>query len=547
MKTRAVAGALLLILACGCGAKPPEEAPLPPPFAQGEPFLKAIRKTAAKPLAVKITGLTLPHHLLAADLMAEALARLAPQKYERIVILSPDHFSRSRTAFAVTPRNFGTPWGTLRTDQTAVRHLLENKLVSVSGLFSHEHGIQALLPFLAYYFPQARIVALAIHRSAKPQDWDSLAQTLAPLLTADTLVIQSTDFFHYLPLTEARRQDQEPLRALSGGDPEEVIKLTEPGHLDSRAAQYLQLRLQSQGFQARPTVVAHRNSQNYPSEPLARTTSYLVQFYSPDFFPVEEGERWFFGGDTFCGRRVAQRLSLGKNGAEWVEQVLRLTGGAGLIVNLEGVVREKCPEDPRPMELCMETGLTLPLLKKMQVRAVSLANNHTRDFGPDAYREMRRTLEGAGLLPLENGSVTDLGPFRLAVFTDVDNQSPKKTALLTEKDLAHLEGVPRDKPLFAFLHWGREYTAEPGLREKALAAQLAEKGVEVIIGCHTHRAGGLSGNPQTCQAFSLGNFLFDQSRPGVSGALLEVIFFPQGTYFLRLHHLGNLYQRLFAG
>ncbi|MEW6388196.1 MAG: AmmeMemoRadiSam system protein B [Thermodesulfobacteriota bacterium] len=546
MKIRVVAGALLLILACSCGAQPPAEAPFPPLFARPEPFLQAIQKNRAKPLPVKITGLTVPHHLLAADLIAASLARLAEQGYERIVILSPDHFSRSRTVFAVTRRNFGTPFGTLRTDQTAVRRLLENPRVSLSGLFSHEHGVQALLPFLAYYFPQARIVPLAIHRAAKPRDWDALAQTLAPLLTSDTLVIQSTDFSHYLPLAEAKRKDQETLRVLSGGDPAEVIKLTEPGHLDCRAAQYLQLRLQAEVFRTRPTVAAHGNSQDYTAAPLSRTTSYLVQFYSPDFFPVDAGERWFFGGDTFLGRGLAPLLKRGKGQEDLLAQVLKITGGSGLIVNLEGVIRTECPERPKPFELCMETGLTLALLKKLKVRAVSLANNHTRDGGAKAYREMTRTLKGEGILPLENGCVTDLGPFRLAVFTDVDNQGQPKTGVLTEEDLGCLDGVPRDKPLFAFLHWGREYRAEPGLREKNLTARLAARGVELTIGSHPHRAGDLKGNAKTCQAFSLGNFLFDQTRPGVSGALLEVIFFPQGTYFLRRHHLENLYQRLLS-
>jgi len=87
----------------------------------------------------------------------------------------------------------------------------------------------------------------------------------------------------------------------------------------------------------------------------------------------------------------------------------------------------------------------------------------------------------------------------------------------------------------------------PGLREQALAARLAGRGVELIIGSHPHRAGALTGDRQQCLAFSLGNFIFDQRRPGVSGALLEVMFYPQGTYFLRLHPIGNLYGENFSG
>jgi AmmeMemoRadiSam system protein B len=534
--------ALLLLLACGGADKEAPPASFPPLFADPQPFLAAIRKSRAQPRPQRITGLTVPHHLLAADLLADACAAVSRQHYRRIVILSPDHFSRSRTAFAVTGKNFQTALGTLFSDQTAIRHLLTNKLVAVSELFSHEHGVQALLPFLAHYFPQAKIVPLAISQAAKPADWEALAQTLTPLLDSDTLMIQSTDFSHFLPPAEARRRDQETLRVLSGGDSEEVKQLTEPGHLDSRAAQYLQLRLQAEVWGARPTVIANRNSQDYAAEPLTRTTSYMVQLYSPEVLTMAGGEHWFFAGDTFCGRYLAPRLSSPENQDELAARVLKITGGEKLIVNLEGVVREKCPEEAgEPWKLCMETGLTLPLLKKMNVRVVSLANNHVRDFGEDSYQQMKSLLLNSGLMILENGSVTDLGGFRLAAFTDIDNRGRQRMGVLTESDLTCLEGVSRDKPLFALLHWGAEFAQKAGPREETLAARLEAKGVELIIGSHSHRAGGLRCTLRTCRAFSLGNFVFDQRRPEVSGAILEVIFFPQGTYFLRWHPLGNLY------
>ena len=146
-----------------------------------------------------------------------------------------------------------------------------------------------------------------------------------------------------------------------------------------------------------------------------------------------------------------------------------------------------------------------------------------------------------GLACLENRRVLDLGAFYLAGFTDVDNQSEAKIAQLTRQDLAGLARLKKDKPLFAFIHWGREFADQAGPREQALAALLEDQGVEVIIGCHSHRAGQLAGTRKSCRVFSLGNFLFDQDNPRVSGMLLEAVFFPQGTYFLKVHPLKNLY------
>jgi AmmeMemoRadiSam system protein B len=535
--------ALMLMLAGACsGSDRPQGKGAFPPFYQDKGlFLAAIHHCRVLPLPQKITGVTVPHHLLAADLIAAAFARLPRQYYRRLIILSPDHFHRSRTAFAVTSRDFDTVLGRIITDRAAVRQLLANPLVSESSLFSHEHGVRAELPFIAHYFPGAAMVPIAISQTSRPEDWDSLAKTLTPLLTPDTLLVQSTDFSHYLTPQEARRRDQETLRVLSLGSPRQVLSLTEPDHLDSRGCQYLQLLLQRQVFGAGPTVIANRNSQFYTTERIKRSTSYIVQLYSPEPLPVTGAEAYFFGGDTFLGRSVAKRLADPAHREALAREVLRITRGHPLILNLEGVLQDLCPASPGPYTLCMPAALTLPFLHQLHVRALSLANNHSHDLGEGPYDQMRRHLTGQGMACLENRRVLDLGPFYLAGFTDVDNQTEQKTALLTRQDLEGLSHLTRDKPLFAFIHWGGEFSPQAGPREEALAALLEEKGAEVIIGCHSHRASSLEGTRRSCRVFSLGNFLFDQEKPPVSGMLLEAVFFPQGTYFLRVHPLQNLY------
>jgi poly-gamma-glutamate synthesis protein (capsule biosynthesis protein) len=188
----------------------------------------------------------------------------------------------------------------------------------------------------------------------------------------------------------------------------------------------------------------------------------------------------------------------------------------------------------------------LTILRDLNVVAVSLANNHTHDFGESSYRTMQRLLTDAGITVLENLGAKDLGPFRLVAATDLDNRQEPLQTLLSDAELRRFDAMPPDKPRFVFLHWGQEYTSTPGPREQALVARIAAAGVELIIGSHPHRAGALTGDRKQCLAYSLGNFIFDQRRPGVSGTLLEVIFYPQGTYFLRLHPLGNLYEENFS-
>ena len=94
-----------------------------------------------------------------------------------------------------------------------------------------------------------------------------------------------------------------------------------------------------------------------------------------------------------------------------------------------------CPENPGPLTLCMAARPALDMLKELNVVAVSLANNHSHDCGDLAFRTMQRLLTEAGITVLANRTVTDLGPFRLAALTDLDNRPEPARALLRDADL----------------------------------------------------------------------------------------------------------------
>ena len=117
-------------------------------------------------------------------------------------------------------------------------------------------------------------------------------------------------------------------------------------------------------------------------------------------------------------------------------------------------------------------------------------------------------------------------------------------ALVTPSLLASLGKAGAEKPLVAFIHWGREYEARPGAREAALTEALMRAGASLIVGAHPHVASraleALAGGAGL-RLYSLGNFLFDQTAERASGALLELRLFDQGTYFARLRPLPNLF------
>ena len=551
--------------------------PYPSLYRDGSLFRQAIERATNEPLNVRVTGLILPHHLLVAHLIARGVRLAMNGRYDRIVILTPDHFWRSHAEVSVPDRDFETCLGPVSIDRKAIGKILGGRGVAVDSLSSHEHGIQAILPFIAHFFPGVPVVPVILRPNARNPFWKDSRDLLKPLISSDTLVIQSTDFSHFLDWREAARHDQESLHVLALREPERVFSLRQPAHVDSLAAMYQQMCIQRDCFSALPFVEANFNSHDFFPEVQEKTTSYMVVVFSPQPVDFTASDSYTFLGDTFFGRGVARLMQVRRETLQG--KLLAVRGAGRVILNLEGVVLAETPAasggaspaasprasaaertaatgpgpSPQQADACgmgvrnarkrlgMPRASTLEMLGRLGVKDVSVANNHSADFGPEPRREMLAMLASAGIRVMDQGSVTDFGPFRLAVFTDIDNSRMIFEGALADADLESLKGVPRDKPLFVFIHWGREWSLSPGSRENHLVDLLRSAGVKLVIGAHSHTTGSVSGDSRMIVFHSLGNFLFDQLRPPVAGGALDVKFFRQGTWFPASRAIGNLY------
>ena len=220
--------------ALAAAACPPGDADYPRFYDSSDLFDRAIDKVADYPPSnVRLTGITVPHHLLADRLVALGFRAASGQSYKRIVILTPDHFRKTDKPFATTRRGFETVKGKVATDAAAVSRLLQaGDWIEESCLFDKDHGIRAMLPFVKHYFPEATVVPVAISIRAGRADWDRMADALAPLVDSDTLIVESTDFSHYLPQHEARRFDQQTLNILASGSLDGIAALLQPQHAE---------------------------------------------------------------------------------------------------------------------------------------------------------------------------------------------------------------------------------------------------------------------------------------------------------------------------
>jgi poly-gamma-glutamate synthesis protein (capsule biosynthesis protein) len=176
---------------------------------------------------------------------------------------------------------------------------------------------------------------------------------------------------------------------------------------------------------------------------------------------------------------------------------------------------------------------------------LSLANNHSLDWGPYALSDTMNALRKAGIRYAGAGTTVDEA-FEPAVFTaggasvafialnDVYpftcSESGKTAMTFSFRDNALggriRELKARHDVLIASVHAGVEYGRKQEEAKERAFRQLVDFGVDVVFGHHPHVVQGIEIYKGCVIAYSLGNFIFDQSWSAETseGLLLEVGF-----------------------
>jgi poly-gamma-glutamate capsule biosynthesis protein CapA/YwtB (metallophosphatase superfamily) len=211
-----------------------------------------------------------------------------------------------------------------------------------------------------------------------------------------------------------------------------------------------------------------------------------------------------------------------------------LSGADATIGNLECVVATKGDAVPKPWVFRANPAV-LPVLKK-HFGIVSLANNHTGDFGHDAFSEQLDLLEqnkiayfGGGrncaharmphLVTIKGQRLAllgynefkprsfEAGPDWPGVAWSVDEQVVMDIRAARTRHHADL--------VIPYMHWGWEN--EPANnRQKKLARLMIDAGADMVIGGHPHVTQEVEYYQGKLIVYSLGNYVFDGFEEGPS-------------------------------
>ena len=228
----------------------------------------------------KTLRVALPHHAPASGLIMDALFSISsePGEVREIILLGPNHGNKGKASMT-TYAGWLTPYGNVSPDKELIDILTARGLAARSDQeFLAEHSIGVLMPWLAYYFPEANVTPLMFHYKYPTRKLDGIFATLAPWLDRGALLIVSADFSHNHKRDEAVLYDKETIRLLEQNDWRAIAGLGSD-YLDSPTLLAALMKDSAGRGLEGPKILANTNSGFLMGNPADEITSYIVLTY----------------------------------------------------------------------------------------------------------------------------------------------------------------------------------------------------------------------------------------------------------------------------
>jgi AmmeMemoRadiSam system protein B len=236
----------------------------------------------AAPGFQNLTAGVIPHHLTAAPMIG-GFFRAAfenNEAYDTVVIVGPNH-QPGKDQVVVSLKDWGAPANSL-CDKDIITRILATELTDGSvaeddSKMEDDHAVSALVPFVSYYWPEARIAPVLISRELSYRDTLTLADALGAVIAESgkrVLLVCSIDFSHYLTPEEAQARDTQTRREIERGAYRTIHSLTD-ANVDSPASLIIFLRY-LEGTGCEVSFIDNANASAFTGVGPEGTTSYFV-------------------------------------------------------------------------------------------------------------------------------------------------------------------------------------------------------------------------------------------------------------------------------
>jgi poly-gamma-glutamate capsule biosynthesis protein CapA/YwtB (metallophosphatase superfamily) len=172
------------------------------------------------------------------------------------------------------------------------------------------------------------------------------------------------------------------------------------------------------------------------------------------------------------------------------------------------------------------------ILNQMNVDIVSLANNHTLDYGQDALMDTFDTLDNAGIdyvgagknldrakapiyYTIDDKKIAFLAASKVIFSTDWYATDNRPGMIGTYSTALLIQCIKKVKAksdyVIVYVHWGVERNDTPEKYQRNYAKQYIDAGADAVIGAHPHVLQGLEYYNGKPIAYSLGNYWFNSA------------------------------------
>jgi poly-gamma-glutamate capsule biosynthesis protein CapA/YwtB (metallophosphatase superfamily) len=239
-------------------------------------------------------------------------------------------------------------------------------------------------------------------------------------------------------------------------------------------------------------------------------------------------------GDITPGEGVSETVAADGIGYPWtsVASVLRASDVA--TGNLEGVISSRgVPVPDKQYHFRGGPWLLGGAAKVAGIDVLTVANNHSLDYGRDAFVDTLRAARAARIETVGGGrnlaqarrpAIVTRGGLRIALlgYSDVrplgfdagpglPGTAPADPAFIA--DDVHSARRHADLVVVWF-HWGNELQTAPTARQRELASVAFAAGASVVLGSHPHVLQPVERSGHRLTAWSLGNFVFPPNGGG---------------------------------
>lgn len=201
--------------------------------------------------------------------------------------------------------------------------------------------------------------------------------------------------------------------------------------------------------------------------------------------------------------------------------------------NLEGVLTDKNLKNAfiKPFSF-KGPSIYTNILKAASIDSVNIANNHTRDYGMEGFKDTITILSDAHIPHFGEG-ILDVREIKGRKFGFAGhrgwNPDIKHTA---KKEIESLRAQGAEIVIFVF-HWGEEREHIANKIQREIAHYVIDSGADLIIGHHPHVLQGIEEYKGKKIVYSLGNFIYGGAKnPKDKDTMIyqvEFRFYPDNT------------------